>query len=169
MHTLYYCTLVPGITSKRKFLGQVEIEEIVKNYNYELNADAVALQLAIKYGTNKHFDLSAIFSGIEFFFSIVEIMEQASGFKASETHPTASARRESLRTYFKEYVDEHDVFFEETGKRANGEELLQTSKSINNLIAKLWLINKCFFDEMLVRFRAGLERDRILASAVMAS
>jgi hypothetical protein len=119
---------------QRNLLGQVHIDEIVRNWKDELAADNLALQMTLEFGQRRGYDLALSYVGIDFLFSCMEIVEQASGLEPSVTHPPADDKRELLREWLM-----HN--FEAQSKGA-----LELGKTIQRLIAELWRRNKPLFE-----------------------
>jgi hypothetical protein len=119
---------------QRNLLGQVHIDEIVRNWKDELAADNLALQMTLAFGQRHGYDLALSYVGIDFLFSCMEIVEQASGLEPSVTHPPAGDRREHLREWLLHNLE------------AQSKGALELAKTTQRLIAELWARNKPLFE-----------------------
>jgi hypothetical protein len=96
------------------FLGGAEVNEIVYNWQQELEADALGTQLMLKAMLKRGMDLSLSFWGADFFFSCIEIVERGiSIIRTGEendrpltSHPPPEVRRDALRKVLKNSLSE---------------------------------------------------------------
>lgn len=129
---------------QRKLLGQVKVNEIVRSWKAELEADNLALQITLAYCQTRGYDPSFLCMGTDFLFSCMEIVEEASGSRPSPTHPPANDRRESLRKWISDN-------FKEQSSAA-----LKLGNITQRLIAELWTRNKPFFGKASTELRSRL-------------
>jgi len=140
---LNHCAMEPRF--QRKLLGQVKVNEIVRSWKDEMEADNLALQITLAYGQTCGYDLSLSYMGTDFLFSCMEIVEEASGSGPSPTHPLANDRRESLRKWISDN-------FKEQSSAA-----LKLGNITQRLMTKLWTRNKPFFGKASTELRSKLD------------
>jgi hypothetical protein len=103
-----YGHIIAGhVNEKRMFsdLLDIEVEEIVRNWKDELEADRMGLQLMLQAMQRDRLDLSLSFWGVELFFSCEEILDRGRSIiltgapdrQEIGSHPPPELRREQLR------------------------------------------------------------------------
>ena len=96
------------------FLGGEEVNEIVYNWQQELEADALGMQLMLHAMLKRGMDLSLSFWGADFFFSCIDIVERGiSIIRTGEeddrpltSHPPPEVRRDALRKVLRNSLSE---------------------------------------------------------------
>jgi hypothetical protein len=118
--------------TQKRVLDPIEVEEIPRSLIHELIADRCAIQITLaEFYLRRKMDLILAWTGIEFLFSLVEVIEQATG-ENSSTHPSASLRLRFMRDFMKKtYPDKH--------------ELIEFFDLIHTLILELWKRNQSSF------------------------
>lgn len=82
---------------EREIIGNNEIDMLYNNWQEEFSADHLATILTINYGLKKRkLDFFNSYSGIDFFFTCVDILEKANNVGENKSHPPAIERRDFL-------------------------------------------------------------------------
>ncbi len=136
-----YSHLILGHVSNKnvvtkKLLDELEVTEIRRNWEEELTADNLALQLTLLHGKKDGLDLALSYLGVDFFFTCIEVVEKASGTGASETHPPSDLRRECLRMWLAEK-------FGDDSKGA-----LKLAGVSQRIVSELWVKIQPFFEKL---------------------
>ncbi|MCZ7382787.1 MAG: hypothetical protein O8C64_14615 [Candidatus Methanoperedens sp.] len=140
-----------GASTEKRLLGNVEVEEIPRSWRDEPEADSLALQITMAINLKNRYDPSMSFAGIDFFFSCVEILEQATGTGSSKSHPSAVIRRETLREDVKTLSEGIKEKF------SNHAEPTALGIVIQKIMSELWKRNQPKFEKM--RSSASRKKD----------
>jgi hypothetical protein len=95
-----------------------DVEQVVTNWKQEFEADARGLELMINAMSRRRIDISLSYSGADFFFGCIELVQNAlcvlrTGRRPTEeevmshTHPPPATRREALRNVVRRSVPEN--------------------------------------------------------------
>lgn len=125
----------PAKSLTKTLFHQVKVKKIIRSWKDELNADNLALQIVLAHNSEQGLDLALSNIGIDFFFSCLEIVEQAIGISSIASHPSVTIRRECIREWIKET-------FPERSKSCLG-----LAMDFQKLIEELWKINKASFEK----------------------
>jgi len=129
---------------RKRMLGPTEIEELSFNWGQEFQADNLALKLTLSYNSKKRLDLSLSYAGIDFLFSLMDIVERAAALGNSTSHPPARVRREMLRDWLRQ-------------KFSNGAGVpIQLAQLIQSLIEELWKRNEPAFRSLRSAWLSGV-------------
>jgi hypothetical protein len=121
-------------------LGNDKVQEYVRSWEQEFDADAVGASLVIDaMRRQRHFDVALSFWGADFFFSCIEIVERGvSIVKTGQenqltfgSHPPVALRREALRNALAKSLPE------EHAKAA-----VTLGRTLEQIIEELWSITK---------------------------
>jgi hypothetical protein len=107
-----------------------------RNLEEELSADHFALILTLEFAQERGFDLALSYVGIDFFFSCMGVIEQATRISKSTTHPTASQRRDALR----------EQIIKEFGIESKG--AIHLSEAVQRIVTELWVRHKSDFEKL---------------------
>ncbi|WP_312339438.1 hypothetical protein [Anaerospora hongkongensis] len=122
----------PELKASKQENSPQEIDELCycSDWADECFSDILALQLILVHNTERGLDLALSYVGIEFFLSLITILEEALQIEDSDSHPSASFRIEFLRHYMLKELPEHS------------ENMLILGNFINMLATKIWEMNK---------------------------
>ncbi|WP_313560490.1 hypothetical protein [Ruminiclostridium cellobioparum] len=117
--------------TKRYLFDYSMLYEVVRNWNEEFSADKLALQTTLAYNNNKAgYGSFCCFLGIEFLFSCLSLIEEATNCGCSETHPSAEMRINKLRQNLSSIIPD------------DAETIISGTCIIRDIVSDLWNTNK---------------------------
>lgn len=88
------------------FLSNMRVEKIKRNWDQELEADNFGCQVVMSHFLSHGQPIPTSYAGIDLFFSSLEAIERIIGRHSSESHPSASIRRDHLRKLIRQTLPE---------------------------------------------------------------
>ncbi|MDF2537164.1 MAG: hypothetical protein K0S76_185 [Herbinix sp.] len=124
--------LSPNRKLKKRFLDEASsLYQIMRNWNDEYSADALAVQSVLANNRNKLNGWMCGYLGVELCISCLEVIERFYNIESSETHPSAGMRRANIQKTLKQLLP-----------LDHSKNILDNSKFIQDIISTLWKTHK---------------------------
>lgn len=124
--------LSPNRELKKRFLDEASsLYQIMRNWNDEYSADALAVQSVLANNRNKLNGWMCGYLGVELCISCLEVIEKFFNIESSETHPSAGMRRVNIQKTLKQLLPPD-----------HSKHILNNSKFIQDIISTLWNTHK---------------------------